>query len=71
MIDYSVFLRVAESVGAAVFGALALRLIERRPKVVVFYGHVGEFRLQPNGTSPGALVHTHSVVVRNSGKLIT
>jgi hypothetical protein len=41
----------------------------------VFYGHVGQFRLQPQQQGsvqpqqqPG-LVHTHSVVIRNAGRV--
>lgn len=68
-LDISILFRIFESVAAAVFGALALRAIERRPRLVVFYGHIGSFQLQPDVHGPGGAVHTHSVVIRNSGKL--
>jgi hypothetical protein len=73
MIDFSVVGRIAEAVVAAVLGAflgaLATRAIERRARLTAFYGHVGEFQLQPMGNNPGITVHTHSVVVRNTGRL--
>lgn len=42
---------------------LAQRVLERRTRLVVYYGNVGYFKL-PTGD-----VHTHTVVVRNAGKL--
>jgi hypothetical protein len=70
MIDFAVFTRVAEIVATAVVGGLIHRFFEQRARVVAFYGHVGEFHLQP--IQPGQVpttVHTHTVVVRNTGKL--
>jgi hypothetical protein len=69
VIDFSLFGRIAESLVILFLGGFVGRLIERRPRVSVFYGHIGEFQLQPSGTLPGGAVHTHSVVVRNTGKL--
>jgi hypothetical protein len=69
VIDFSLFGRIAEAVIIAVLGGFAGRAIERRPRVVVFYGHVGAFQLQPSGQLPGGGVHTHSVVIKNTGKL--
>jgi len=46
------------------------RVFERRARVIVFYGHVGQFDLQPTGQFPTAVrVHTHTVVIHNIGKL--
>jgi hypothetical protein len=69
VIDFSVVGRIAEAVVIAVLGILAGRAIERRARLTVFYGHVGEFQLQPMGNNPALTVHTHSVVVRNTGRL--
>jgi hypothetical protein len=68
-LDVSLIQRIAEPVIIGVLLTLALRLIERRVRLSVFYGHVGEFRTQPSGNIPAFVVHTHSVVIRNSGKL--
>jgi hypothetical protein len=70
MIDFSLFGPIAGSLAAAVLGAFVGRAIERRPRVVVYYGHIGEFQLQPSGQFPGGQVRTHSIVVRNTGKLV-
>jgi len=68
VIDFSLFGRIAEALVIAVLGMFVGRAIERRPRVIVFYGHVGAFQLQPSGQLPGG-VHTHSVVIKNTGKL--
>jgi hypothetical protein len=69
VIDFSLFGRIAVPLVTTVLGMLIGRAIERRPRVVVFYGHVGAFQLQPSGQYPGGGVHTHSVVIKNTGKL--
>jgi hypothetical protein len=61
MIDFSLFGRIAEP--------LVGRVIERRPRLIVYYSHVGVFQLQPSGGFSGGPVHTHSVVIKNTGKL--
>ena len=65
-LDFSLLYSVTEKVVLVVVGALFNRFFERRPRVIVFYGHVGVFQL--HGPQPGT-VHTHSVVIRNSGRL--
>jgi hypothetical protein len=65
-LDFALLSNVAEKVALIAFGALFNRFLERRPRVVVFYGHVGVFQLR--GPQSGT-VHTHSVVIRNSGRL--
>jgi hypothetical protein len=69
VIDFSVFGRIAEALVIALLGGWVARAIERRPRLIVYYGHVGEFQLQPSGKFPAAMVHTHSVVLHNTGKL--
>jgi hypothetical protein len=69
VIDFSLFERIAVPLVTAVLGMLIGRAIERRPRLVVYYGHVGAFQLQPWGQWPGGGVHTHSVVIQNTGKL--
>jgi hypothetical protein len=69
VIDFSVFGRIAEALLIAALGGFVARAIERRPRVVAFYAHIGEFQLQPSGGFPGGMVRTHSVVVRNTGRL--
>jgi len=68
-IDLSFFARIAEALAIAVLGGLVTRWMEKRPRLIVFYGHIGEFQLQSSGVFAGGGVHTHSVVVRNSGRL--
>jgi hypothetical protein len=74
-VDLSLLTSVAEKIGLLFAGGLVGRFFERRARVVVFYGHVGQFRLQPQQQGsvqpqqqPG-LVHTHSVVIRNAGRV--
>ena len=68
VIDFSVFGRIAEALVIALLGGFIGRAIERRLRLIAYYGHVGEFELQPSGENPGMVVHTHSVVLRNTGR---
>ena len=68
-IDIALVERIVEPVVVGVLLALALRLFERRARVVVFVGNVGFFQLHPSTHGPGGPVHTHTVVIRNAGKL--
>jgi hypothetical protein len=55
-------------------GGLLNRIVERRPRLIAFYGHTGRFQLPPppnappGGAQPGYL-HTHTVVISNVGGL--
>lgn len=72
--DLSLFVNIVDKLLAAVLGALVLRFFERRARLVAFYSHVGAFRTQFPGQNPGdppnvGWVNTHSVVIRNTGRL--
>jgi hypothetical protein len=67
-IDFSLLASIGEKIVLLFAGGLVGRFFERRARLVVFYGHVGAFRVQVHGQPPG-LVHTHSVVIRNAGRL--
>ena len=68
--DISLAASIAEKVLLAVVGVVAARWFERRPRLAVFYGHVGTFRLPSTPQTPnGVVINTHTVVIRNSGKL--
>jgi hypothetical protein len=78
-IDYAVVGQIGGGLVLLVAGALLNRFLERRAKVVVFYGHVGVFQLRqppmlqapqqpPPQPPPLQFVHTHAVVIRNSGR---
>jgi hypothetical protein len=76
-VDFSLLTSIAEKIGLLFAGGLVGRFFERRARVVVFYGHVGQFRQQPQQQQPGPVqqqpspgpVHTHSVVIRNAGRV--
>lgn len=69
MIDLSLAASIAEKVLLVVVGAAAARFVESRPRLVAFYGHVGDFRIAPAASdAPPMPVRTHTVVVRNAGR---
>jgi hypothetical protein len=83
VIDYSVFSRIGEGIVLLVAGGFITRFFERRARLVVFYGHVGAFQLQPPPAlqapqlelplpppQPPQFVHTHAVVIRNNGRAV-
>jgi hypothetical protein len=54
-------------------GGLLNRIVERRPRLIAYYGHVGVFQISPpaGAQPPGQtiIVHTHTVVIGNTGGL--
>jgi hypothetical protein len=67
--DLSLIQRIAEPVIGGVVLAVILRAIERRARLTAYYGHVGRFRIQPTAAAPSFDVHTHTVVIKNGGRL--
>lgn len=64
--DWSLVVEIAKPLVSAGVGLLIGQAIERRAKLVTFYGHVSSFTLQ--GQNPG-VVNTHALIVRNTGRL--
>jgi hypothetical protein len=67
-IDFSLAARVGENVLIFFIGWILNRVVERRVRLNVFYGHVGAFRMTPPNAPP-APIHTHTVVIWNTGRL--
>ena len=61
---------IAAIIGALV-GAFATYRLERRAKLLTYYGHVASFTVNPTSGQPSFLVNTHAVVLRNAGKRAT
>lgn len=64
-IDWNVAATIASPIVALFVGAGLNRLIENRPKVVSYLGHVSGIFLSK--ANPAVQVNTHSVVLRNAG----
>lgn len=64
-LDPEVIAKVAGPALSLVVGGLLKHYTEARSKVVSFIGHASAFTIQ--GENP-AVIHTHSVVVRNTGR---
>lgn len=63
--DWELVVKIAVPVGMLVLGKYLDRWFSKRPKLVTYLGHASAFTLQ--GTNPGT-VHTHSIVVMNTGR---
>jgi hypothetical protein len=71
-VDFSIATRVAEYVVTFFLGWFLNRLVERRARLTVFYGHVGTFQMGPPPNQPNLpniSVNTHTVVIRNAGSI--
>jgi hypothetical protein len=68
-IDFELFGSVGTSLFLLVAGGFINRLFERRARLVVFYGHIAAFQLQGQPGTPSGSVHTHAIVLANSGRL--
>jgi hypothetical protein len=67
-IDFSLLASIGEKIVLLFAGGLVGRFFERSARLVAFYSHVGAFRIHTQGQPP-SMVHTHSVVIRNAGRL--
>lgn len=71
-IDLGLLWSIAEKILLVGVGAAFASRFERRPRLTAFYGHVGQFRINPPlSDAQGnaiAWINTHTVVVRNSGR---
>lgn len=66
-IDGALLWGIIEKVAIAIAGYATAYLLEKRTKLVVYFGHVAAFRVTPPQQHPMA-VHTHSLVLRNGGR---
>jgi len=67
LIDWMVVATIAAPLLALVAGIWLKNVFENRPQLVTFFGAVSVFNYTaPNGTR--LVVHTHDVVVRNTGR---
>jgi hypothetical protein len=69
MIDWHLVAQVMIPILSLILGAAIDRVMERRPKLVAYYGHASAFQIAPTGGNPALDVHTHAVIIRNGGRL--
>ena len=68
-IDWGLVFDIGVPLLCLIVGAAIDQIFERRPKLITYYGHVSSFTLQGAAGAAGtSTVHTHSVVVSNSGR---
>jgi len=65
-INWEVVANIAGPLIALFIGAWLNRIVERRPRLVSYYGHISAFRHTPPGGAPIS-IHTHSVILSNTG----
>jgi len=66
-IDWVAVATIAAPIIALFVGIWVNRHFESRPILITYFGHVAAFRVQPPTGEPFE-VHTHSVVLQNSGR---
>lgn len=67
-IDWTLLARIAGPVLGAAVGVVLSRAIERRPRLITYLGHTSAFNVTGQPGQQPIQVHTHSIVVRNSGR---
>ncbi|MEQ1868205.1 MAG: M13 family metallopeptidase N-terminal domain-containing protein, partial [Micropepsaceae bacterium] len=65
-VDWALVTELLKLVGAGVGALIVRRVLERRSSLVTYYGHVASHRIDG---SPPISVGTHSVIIRNAGRL--
>ncbi|CCU72467.1 hypothetical protein [Thalassolituus oleivorans] len=68
-IDWNLAAAVGMPILTLFLGALVNHLIESRPKLISYLGFISSHRLAPQADgSPGPIVNTHSVIIKNTGR---
>jgi hypothetical protein len=68
-LDIDLVLKALGGVALLGVGALINHFVERRPRLLVYYGHVAAFHItQPEPDATPVWVNTHAVVIRNAGR---
>lgn len=68
-IDWNLVAAVGMPILTLFLGALINHLLESRPKLISYLGFISAHRLEPRPEgNPVAIVNTHSVVIRNTGR---
>src|SRR5882724_10356946 len=65
-IDWMLAATIAAPILTLFIGIALDRILERKPKLIAYYGHASVFRLLV-GNNP-TIIHAHSVVVKNTGR---
>lgn len=66
-VDWDLVTKIASPVLGAAAGISINRLVEKRPRLITYLGHVSTFTIK--GTNPAVIVNTHSIVIGNFGRL--
>ena len=66
-IDWDIVATIASPLIALFLGAMLDRVIESRPRLLTYLGHVSSFTVGQDTDKPST-VHTHAVVLRNAGR---
>lgn len=66
-LDWRVIAQIAAPLISLFVGIAVSRYLERRPRLVHYFGHGSSFTLAGQNGAPGMLVHYHAIVLRNVG----
>jgi hypothetical protein len=67
-LDWRVIAQIAAPLIALFVGAWLNRYLERRPKLVSYFGHVSSFTIT-QANAANFVIHHHAIVLRNNGGL--
>jgi|TARA_B100000315_G_scaffold83731_1_gene76769 hypothetical protein len=65
-IEWSVVATIAAPIIALFIGAALDSYLRKKSKLIAYFGHIADFRIKKVNTTA---VYTHSLVIRNAGKL--
>lgn len=68
-LDIELFIDVSIPIFTLILGFFLNRWFEKRPKVIVYLGHISDFDLDLQDQPNKVKVYTHSIVLKNAGKL--
>lgn len=67
-IDLELFLKSAGAIALVLLGKYSDRWFEKKPKLIIYLSHSSAFVLR-NVNPANAQIHTHAIIVRNTGRL--
>jgi hypothetical protein len=69
IIDWHLVAQVTLPIATLLGGAFLERVLERKAKLVAFYGHVAQHTIAAVEPEPARIINTHSIIIRNAGRL--
>jgi hypothetical protein len=68
LIDWGIVAEILKVVLGVSVGVVATYVLERRVRLIAYFGHIAEFNVAIDPTKPAGRIHTHNLIIENQGR---